>query len=102
MAILAGNATVMLLSIWYVSRLTETTVRNTLGIIAFPVINAGVMMLSIHSVKRLIPLDGSAQFVLCLIVAMITYLLLSILLDRITGFGIVRLLKEKAQSIIVQ
>jgi O-antigen/teichoic acid export membrane protein len=102
MAILTGNATVMLLSIWYVSRLTETTVRSILGIIAFPAVNAGVMMLSIYSVKRLIPWDGFSQFVLCLVVAVITYLLLSILLDRITGFGIVPLLKEKAKSLIVQ
>ncbi|MDQ5985429.1 MAG: hypothetical protein CSYNP_01139 [Syntrophus sp. SKADARSKE-3] len=95
---LGGNVTVMLISIYYVAHLTGSTLKEILIIIAFPLINTALMMVSVYSIKLIVPLDGFLQFFLGIIVASIVYLLSTVMLDKMTGYGIVLLLKEKTRG----
>jgi O-antigen/teichoic acid export membrane protein len=102
LAILAGNVTVMVISLYYVAHLTGATIRSILSIITFTFVNVAIMTLSVYGIKHLVPWDGFLQFFLCIFVALAVYLLSTVILDKITGYGIVLLIKEKTRVFLEQ
>ena len=101
-AVLSGNAILMIICFFYTSRLTEANIKSLASIIAFTSCNVTVMIFTAYGIKRLVSGNEFLQFSLCIVAALIAYVVSTIILDKITNYGIIALIIEKTKGFCLQ
>lgn len=100
-AILMGHFTLTCLSLYTVAKLLDFQFITLAKALIFPLANAVCMGIMISVLKRMTADSaGLIQFAYLIGAALVSYGTLTIVLDKISGYGMIRLLKGKWEMVV--
>jgi lipopolysaccharide exporter len=99
MALVTSNSMIALMSFYTISRLTGTSYAELIKAIIFPIVNGILTACAILLCKIIMPALSIAHFCIYGIFALVIYMVLSLILDMMTGNGIINFLKVKANNL---